>query len=173
MTQSAPSDTELVLTRVFKAPRELVWKAWTDDACLAEWWGPKGFGLEIVEFDFRTGGSFDYVMRTLDGFEMWGKFVYGEIKAPESMVFLSSFSDVEGGVTRAPFSQTWPLYVHNRLTLTETDGVTTLTLRGRPDDATDEERRTFEAGRGSIQQGFGGTFDQLDAFLAKAKADAG
>jgi uncharacterized protein YndB with AHSA1/START domain len=158
---------ELVITRVFDAPRGLVFKAWAEAERLVQWWGPKGFDVKVSQLDFRPGGIFHYGISLPDGNEMWGKFVYHEITEPERIVFVSSFSDKDGGITRAPFSQAWPLEVLNELTLTERDGKTTLTLRGGPINATDEEYKTFESAFGSMQQGFGGTFDQLDEYLAK------
>lgn len=65
-------------------------------------------------------------------------------------------------------SETWPLEMFNIVTLSEHDGRTTFTIRGRPIDATDEERATYVAGFELMQAGFGGTFDQLAAYLAKA-----
>ncbi|WP_231888233.1 SRPBCC domain-containing protein [Paenibacillus glucanolyticus] len=79
--------------------------------------------------------------------------------------FIQSYSDEEGNTIRAPFSGTWPLEVINHLMLTESEGKTTLTLRGGPFNATEEERTTFESMRPHVQQGFVGTFDQLDASL--------
>jgi uncharacterized protein YndB with AHSA1/START domain len=103
------------------------------------------------------------------GHEMYGRFVYREIAAPGRLIFVNSFSDAAGGITRAPFPQLgdrWPLEVLNSMTLTEKDGKTTLTLRGGPINATDEERKTFVSMFDSMRQGFGGTFDQLAAYLA-------
>ena len=80
---------------------------------------------------------------------MWGKFVYREIVAPERIVFVNSFSDEEGNPVRHPMSPTWPLEVLNTMTLSEHDGRTTLTIRGAPINASDEERKTFQAGRES------------------------
>src|SRR5580700_3871342 len=102
---------ELTLTRVLNAPQELVFKAWTEAKSLAQWWGPKGFTLNVAKLDFRPGGQFLYSMNDSNGFEMWGKFVYHEIEAPERLVFVNSFSDKEGNTIRAPFSATWPLEV--------------------------------------------------------------
>lgn len=86
---------------------------------------------------------------------------------PKKIVFVNSFSDVEGTITRAPFNPTWPLEVLNTLTLSENEGKTTLVLRGGPINATEEERRVFRAGFESMKQGFGGTFDQLADYLAR------
>jgi uncharacterized protein YndB with AHSA1/START domain len=106
-------------------------------------------------------------MKSPDGHSMSGKFVYREIVAPERMVFIVSFSDEMGGTTRHPMSQTWPLEVLNILTLTEHEGKTTLTLRGGPINATEEERKTFEENFKGMQQGFTGTFDQFEEYLSK------
>jgi uncharacterized protein YndB with AHSA1/START domain len=100
------------------------------------------------------------------GHEMWGRFVYRDITAPERLVYVSSFSDDSAGLTRAPFKDTFPLEILNTLTLSEQDGKTVLTLRGRPLNATAEEVATFIDMLPSMQQGFGGTFDQLAAYLA-------
>jgi uncharacterized protein YndB with AHSA1/START domain len=134
---------------------------------MTQWWGPKGFKMRVAKLDFRPGGVFHYGMQSPDGHEMWGKLVYREIVAPERLVFIVSFSDDKGGVTRHPMGPTWPLEVLNTLTLTEQDGKTTLTLRGSPVNATEEERKTFEAGFESMQQGFKGTLDQLENYLAR------
>lgn len=155
----------LVITRVFDAPRELVFKAWTEPERLAQWWGPKGFSLEISKLDLRPGGMFLGSQRSPEGFVMWGKFVYQEITPPEKLVFIQSFSDEEGNTIRAPFSPVWPLEIINELTLTEHEGKTTLTLRGGPINATEEELKAFEGMKPMVQQGFVGTFDQLDAYL--------
>ncbi|MGG3469567.1 SRPBCC domain-containing protein [Neobacillus pocheonensis] len=171
LTNSTTMDaekSELVITRTFNAPRELVFKVWTDPEHLKHWWGPKGFALDITKFDLRPDGVFLYRMRSEDGFEMWGKFVFREISAPEKLVYINSFSDEEGNTVRAPFSPIWPLEVLNTLTLSETDGKTTITHRGGPINASEEERKRFVEEFESMKQGFGGTFDQLDEYLARA-----
>jgi uncharacterized protein YndB with AHSA1/START domain len=167
MVENNATYKELMITRVFYAPRELVFKAWTDPERLAQWWGPKGYELQISKLDLRPGGIFLGSQRSPEGYVMYGKFVYQEITAPEKLVFIQSFSDEEGNTIRAPFSETWPLEVINHLTLTENEGKTTLTLRGGPFKSTEEEHATFESMRPHVQEGFGGTFDQLDAYLAK------
>ncbi|MDQ0871755.1 uncharacterized protein YndB with AHSA1/START domain [Paenibacillus sp. V4I3] len=158
---------ELVLTRTFNAPRELVFKAWTEAEHLAHWWGPTSFELSVHTLDLRPGGSFHYCMKSAEGFEMWGKFVYHEINSPEKLVYVNSFSDAEANIIRAPFSENFPLEIMNKLSFTENEGKTTLIMRGGPINATEEEHKFFEGMYDSMKQGFGGTFDQLDAYLAK------
>ncbi|HKZ97779.1 MAG TPA: SRPBCC domain-containing protein [Hyphomicrobiaceae bacterium] len=166
-----PAEREFVISRVFDAPRELVWKAWTEAPRLAQWWGPKGCTIRVVKLDVRPGGMFHYAMQFKPGHDMWGRFIYREIAAPERLVYVSSFSDAKGGITRAPFpkiSETWPREVLNTLILSEQGGKTTLTLRGSPINATEEEFKTFAGMFASMRQGFSGTFDQLAAYLAKS-----
>lgn len=163
-----PAASGLVITRVFDAPRDLVFKAYSEAERLAQWWGPKGFTMRVLRFEFRPGGVFHYSQQAPGGDEMYGKFVYREIESPERIVFVSSFADAEGNVTRNPWSAEWPLEVLNVLSLTENDGKTTLTLSGGPLNATEAERKTFETSVPMVQQGFKGTFDQLAAYLESA-----
>lgn len=93
-----------VISRTFDAPRDFMFKAWTDPAHMQRWWGPKGVTVVHRQMDLRPGGSYHYGMRTPDGHDMWGKFVYREIVKPERIVWINSFSDARGGVTRHPGS---------------------------------------------------------------------
>jgi len=156
-----------VISRVFDAPRDLVWKAHSELEGLKHWWGPKGFTWVTGTLDFRPGGMFHYGMRSPNGQEMWGRFVYREIVKPERIVSVSSFSDEKGGLTRHFLSPEWPLEMLNTATFTEAEGKTTLTINSVAINATAHERKIFEDGFASMQGGFTGTFDQLAAYLAK------
>lgn len=159
------TDNELVISRTFRAPQALVFKAFSEAEALAKWWGPKGFGIHVEKLDFRPGGIFHYYMTAPNGNRMWGRFMYQEIKAPERIVFVNSFSDENGGITANPWMPDWPLEVLNVLTLAEQGGETTLTLRGGPINASPRQHELFLANRPSMQAGFKGTFEQLDAYL--------
>ena len=165
-----PGERELVITRVFDAPRELVWQAFTESSRLAQWWGPMGCTMQVHSLELRPGGVFQYAMRSPDGHVEWGRFVYRDIQAPERMVFVNSFCDEKGTIIRAPFSPTWPLEILNTVTFTETNGKTTVTLRGGPINATEEELETFWNAQDSMRQGFSGTFDRLAVYLAAGQA---
>ena len=115
--------------RSFDAPRELMWKVWTDPAHMQRWWGPKGVTVIHSRMDLRPGGIYHYGMRTPDGHEMWGRFVFREIVEPERLVFVNSFSDEKGGLTRHPASPSWPLEMLSTITFTEQAGKTTVTER--------------------------------------------
>jgi len=167
--KSVTAGPDFVISRVFDAPRDLVWKAFTEPECMKQWWGPKGFTVIASKMDLRPGGTYHYGMKAPNGSAMWGKFVFREIVAPERMVFINSFSDEAGGVTRHPGSALWPLEMLSTFTFEEQGGKTKVTIRWAPHNATDEERKTFDAGHDSMRQGWGGTMDQLAAYLAKSR----
>lgn len=95
-TPTANEKQELVLTRVFDAPREVVFEAWTDPRHLVQWWGPKGFTNPVCEADARPGGAIRVHMRAPDGtvYPMTG--VFDEVVRPERLVFTSTPLDAQG-----------------------------------------------------------------------------
>lgn len=158
---------EFVITRTFKAPQKMIWKAFTEAEHLNHWWGPTGFKMDTIHLSLKPGGTFHYSMTSPDGNVMWGKFIYREIEPTHKLIYTNSFSNEKGETTRAPFSENWPLEIMNTLTLEEENGQTKLTLRGTPVNPSEEEIKMFESMTESMNQGFGGTFDQLDAYLEK------
>ena len=97
MTKNTSNEIErMVVTRVFDAPRELVWKAWTDAKYVMQWWGPKGFTSPACKMDVRVGGKSLLCMRTPDGYEGWNAVEYHEIVPYEKIVSSMYFSDSEG-----------------------------------------------------------------------------
>ena len=97
MTKDTVEETErMVVTRVIDAPRELVWKAWTDPQYVMQWWGPKGFTTPVCKMDFRVGGKFLLCMKSPDGQEFWNGGEYHEIVPHEKIVSSMYFSDADG-----------------------------------------------------------------------------
>jgi uncharacterized protein YndB with AHSA1/START domain len=97
MRNNTVNETErMVVTRVFDAPRELVWKAWTDPKYVMQWWGPKGFTASACKMDFRVGGKFLICTTTPDGQEFWHGGEYHEIVPHEKIISSMYFSDSEG-----------------------------------------------------------------------------
>ena len=88
----------LTLERIFKAPIQLVWEAWTQPEHIAEWWGPKGMETEVVEHDFRIGGKWKYVMLMPDGNEFIGDGVYSVIVELEKIFSSANFKPMTVGV---------------------------------------------------------------------------
>lgn len=157
----AGTEKPFVLTRTFDAPRELVWKAWTDAEHLKRWFGPKGFTMPQCSLDLHVGGIFHYGLKSPDGHEMWGKWTFLEIVPPEKLVVIASFSDAKCGVTRHPMSDAWPLETLSTTMFAEHGGKTTLTLRWAAHNATEAERAMFDASHESMKQGWGETMEQL------------
>ena len=162
-----PAFAPFEISRLYDAPRARVWQAWTEPSRLKHWWGPRGFTVHTCKVDLRPGGTFLYGMKAPDGSDMWGKFVYREIKAPEKLVFVVSFSDPQGGVTRHPLSPDWPEYILSTVEFSDLGGKTKVSIRWIPHEASEAERKVFEAGRPSMTQGWGGTLDQLEAYLGQ------
>ena len=93
---NTPTDREIVMTRVFDAPRRMVFDAFSKPELLKRWFGPWGWCLVVCDVDLRVGGSFRFVMRGPDGREMGMRGVYREIVAPERSVHMESFDDYPG-----------------------------------------------------------------------------
>ncbi len=158
-----------VIVREFAAPRDLVWRAWTEREHLMAWFGARGFRMSQARLDLRPGGLFHYRSELPDGREMWGRFAYREIVPPLKLVWINSFSDPQGGVVSHPFtSDPWPREMLTVVTFAESGGKTTVTIHWTPFDASEAERRTFENGRDSMTMGWGGTLDRLTDHLASA-----
>ena len=162
---------EFSVTRIFAAPRALVWRCFTEPEHMEHWWGPKGSTIIAATMDLRVGGTYHGAMRDPEGRVMWAKFVYRQIVEPQLLVWEHSFSDEAGGLTRHPLSPTWPLKLLTTVTFEDTpDGRTKLTLRWSPLNATEEERSTFDAAHDGMRGGWAGTFDQLAAYLDRVQA---
>jgi uncharacterized protein YndB with AHSA1/START domain len=142
---------ELVISRVFDAPRSLVFKAWSDPEHLAHWWGPKDFTLPACTIDFRPGGAYRFHMRSPEGADHWLRGVYREIAEPERLAFTFAWKDAEG----KPGHETLVT-----VTFAELGGKTQLTMR----------QAVFEsfAARTEHQSGWAECLDRLAAYLARA-----
>ncbi len=92
-TTHVSSEREIVLTRIFDAPRDLVWKAWTDPSHVAEWWGPRGFETRVTELDLRPGGRWRYVMVGPDGAEYPVTGMFREVVPKERFVTSDEFDE--------------------------------------------------------------------------------
>ena len=159
----APEGQELVITRVFDAPRELVFKAWTEPERLMRWWAPKGCTTPYLRIDPRVGGVFHYCMRLPEGRDIWGIGVYREIVEPERIVYTDAFADADGNpVSPAHYgmSPSHPPETLVTVTFAEQEGKTMLTLRHSIPKSVEEWEGT--------QQGWTEMFDRLAEELAKA-----
>lgn len=159
-----------VISRIFAAPRDLVWKCFTEPERMQAWFGPKGSVVVASKMDLRVGGTYHGAIRDDSGRVMWAKFAYREIEAPKRLVWVHSFSDETGGLTRHPLIPTWPLELLTTVTFEDSsNGKTKITLRWTPLNATPEEQQTFDATRDGMNSGWTGSFERLDAYLGTAK----
>jgi uncharacterized protein YndB with AHSA1/START domain len=150
-TYTTPSDREIAMTRVFDAPRRLVWEAWTNPEHVPHWMlGPDGWTMPVCEIDLRPGGSWRFVWRREDGSEMAMTGVYQEIVAPERLVNTEAW----GG--------DWPETL-NTLILTEENGKTRMESRMLypSKEARDAALQT------GMKEGADQSFDRLEDYLRK------
>jgi uncharacterized protein YndB with AHSA1/START domain len=154
------------ISRIFKAPRKLVWEVQTKPEHLAKWLSPEGFESIHANQDFRVGGIYHYGLRGPGGMEMWGKQVYREIVPLEKIVVIQTFSDKDGGLTRHPMAPTWPAEMLSTTTFEDAGKDTKLTISWHPYNSDEAGNATFEQSRSSMDQGFAGTFAKLEAYLA-------
>ncbi len=156
-TVTLPSDTEILITRCFEAPRALVWDALTTPRHLLRWWGPTWSPLVACDVDLREGGAWRYVTRDADGNELAWRGVYREIVAPERIVSTEVFEGYPDAESV------------NVMTLTEADGVTTLQTLVRHSSAEHRDGHVNSGMEGGMQE----TFDRLDDLLDLADTPAG
>lgn len=152
--------TPLVVTREFAAPLELVWRAWTEADHFARWFGPKGCTVHLARFEPRPGGIAHLRLSLPDGQEMWVRAAYRELVPQRKLVWVTSPSDAEGGITARPM---WP---RERLTVVSfayQAGRTTVTVLWVPLDATAADLDAFESGRSGASAGWHGPFEKLAA----------
>jgi len=129
---SKPGKGDLIITRVFDAPRGLVWKAWTEPERLMHWWGPKNFTAPACRIDLRVGGTYLYCMRSPEGKDYWSTGVYREIIPLERIVCTDSFADEKGNVVPAAHygvSGVFPLEMLVTVTFEELERKTKMILR--------------------------------------------
>jgi uncharacterized protein YndB with AHSA1/START domain len=153
---------ELILERMFDAPRELVFKAFSEAEHLKHWWGPRGWTLTVCNVDFRPGGIWHYCMKCMDenqgefyGQEAWGKAVYQEIVEPEKIVYIDYFSDAEGNEAEGLPSSKITMF------LEEHEGRTKLVSRSEYESAEALEA-VMKMG---MEQGISETWDRLEEYL--------
>lgn len=171
MTLEQPASEAEVFTieRVFDASVALVWDACTKAEHLGQWFGPPGTTVKVRSLDLKPGGVFLYGMEMPGGVTMWGKWVFRQIDAPNSLAYVVSFCTEDGTPVRHPMAPMWPLEVLAVQTFKDQNGKTLMTSRSWPINATPEERAVFTAGHASMQMGFSGAWMQLDAYLTRMK----
>jgi len=125
-------EDEIVITRLFYAPRDLVWRAWTEPGFVMQWWGPKGYTSPFCTIDLRIGGTYLYCMRSPEGKDFWSTGMYREIKKPERIVCTDSFAEEKGNIVPAThygMSTDFPAEMLMTVTFEVRPGMTRITLQ--------------------------------------------
>lgn len=163
------ADREFVITRVFDASRERVWKAWTEPKRMARWWGPKAFTNPVCEMDVRVGGAFRIVMRGPDGADYPAKGFYREVVKPARLVMALDHSELPDAwhdkvnPRRDKTAGKPALEALTQVTLEERDGKTKQTIRIHFDSAK-VRAALLKIG---MSHGWSQSLERLDALLAK------
>ncbi|MGH7244605.1 MAG: SRPBCC family protein [Phycisphaerales bacterium] len=169
---ASPATKPFVITRVFDAPIDLVWKVWTDREHLMQWFGPANVNISRATLDLRIGGTFHYCQRDGDGNEAWAKWTFRKIAPPDRLEFLISAADETGKTIPIPFDPNWPTEMLSVVTFVPHAGIgkgTVVRVEWTPHNANAIAQKTFDAGRGMMQVGWTGTLDRLaKCFASKA-----
>jgi len=159
---SEPKNQKVCITRLFDAPREYVFKAWSNAEHLARWFAPDGCAVHFVRMDFRPGGGFHSCIRSPQGHECWCVGEYVEIESPARLVFTMAIANAQGervDPAAIGMDPEWPAETITTVTFTDVDGKTELTLRQTVNEAL--------AKRTGAHPSWLQMFDRLDADLAE------
>ncbi len=153
------------MTRVFDAPKDLVWRAWTEADLVQRWYGP-GVETVIHEFEVKPGGLWLNEMRMGER-SMKQRMEFTEVSPTDRLVFLMSNADEDWKVTANPMMPDWPRTLLTTVTLEDRDGGTLLTLNWDPHEATDAEEAAFAAAASDFNKGWGAGMKIIDEILAE------
>jgi uncharacterized protein YndB with AHSA1/START domain len=162
------ADDHFVITRVFDAPRDLVWRAWTEPDRIVAWFGPRGAPrARVLRHELRVGGMLLTARDNPDGTLLCDRFVYREISPVSRLVWVHGFGDPQGGLARHPTIADWPLELMTTVTFVELGDRTEVTMDWLPLAASAAERTAFDKGRPQSHAGWSGSFDVLADLLRK------
>ena len=159
---------EYVIDRVFDAPRDLVWRAWSDPKLLAVWYGP-GVETIIHEFDLRPGGVWRNEMKWGDKSDL-SKMAFQEVVPNEKMVWLHCSTDADWNVAPNKMMPDWPQVLLTTVTFEERGDTTNVRLSQIPVDATEAELACFAKMMAGMDNGWGSGFKIIDDILADLAA---
>ncbi len=156
-TATKTNQQVLIIDRVFNAPIEMVWRAWTNPEHFMEWWGPKNFTCPFCEIDFHVGCTYLACMRSPEGGNYWSTGVYREIIPMKRIIYTDCFADEKGNIVPASYyglpGEDWPLELLVKVSFEDQDGKTKMTLKhtGIPSGKMNE----------MTEQGWNESFDKL------------
>ncbi|WP_282609536.1 SRPBCC domain-containing protein [Pelagibius sp. Alg239-R121] len=157
-----------VLEREFDAPRELVWKTWTDPELLARWYGPNVETI-VHRLEVKPGGLWLNEMNWGDK-SHFQRVEYTEVKPPERLVWLHSNSDADWNIVSSPMMPDWPRVLLTTVTFEDADGKTRMRLTWVPHEANAAEIACFEGAIEGMGKGWGAGMELLAQLLAELQA---
>ena len=158
---------EYVMERTFNAPRDMVWRTWTDRELLGRWYGP-GVETEIHELDVKPGGRWLNEMKMQHG-SFYERFEYLEVEAPSRLVWIQSNTDAEWN-TAPPMMENWPKTLKAVVTFEADGDKTNMRFVWSPHEASDIECATFEGAMAGLGKGWGSGMAIIDEILAELQA---
>jgi uncharacterized protein YndB with AHSA1/START domain len=163
---------QFVINRTFDAPLDLMFQMWTDPKHFSRWLAPTGFEMQFIRSDIKPGGSTFYFM-TGGGMKMYGRAEYLKIQKPDLLVYTQQFCDENEKISRHPMASTWPETMLTTVKLAaEGPEQTRVTVTWEPYGATTrEELETFIKAKAGMTQGWTGSFDKLEAYVAENQSD--
>ncbi|WP_413292387.1 SRPBCC family protein [Bdellovibrio sp. HCB185ZH] len=159
---------KFVINRVFEAPIHTMFEMWTNPTHFAKWLAPTGFNMKFLRSDIKPGATTFYCMENDSGLKMYGRAKYLEILAPNKLVYTQEFTDEKENQSRHPMAPTWPAVMQTTVLFAEespTETRVTVTWEV-VSDYTAEELETFIKGRAGMTQGWTGSFDKLEEYIA-------
>ena len=159
---------EYKLDRIFNAPRELVWRAWTDPEILHRWYGP-GVETIIHQYDLKPGGAWLNEMKWGDNSDL-SKMVFQEVVPQEKLVWHHSSTDAEWNIVASPRMPDWPKVLLTTVIFEDLGDKTNVRLTQVPMDATDAEIACFAEMMAGMDQGWGSGYAIIDELLAELQA---
>lgn len=169
LAKETSNEEKFVINRSFEAPLEVMYEMWTNPKHFSAWLAPTGFTMEFLRADIRPGGSTFYLMTDGKTTKMYGRASYLEMQKPSRLVYTQQFCDEKENISRHPFAPTWPETMLTTVTFVEEGPDTTrVTVTWQAHgSATREELETFIKAKGGMTQGWTGSFDKLEDYLAK------
>lgn len=160
---------KFIINRSFEAPIDVLFDMWSKPEHLSRWLPPTGSTMEFIHCDIRPGGKSFYKMSGHGGTPMYGRTQYLKLERPNQIVYTQQFSDANEGISRHPMSPTWPETMLTTVLLSEEGpNQTRVTITWEPTGTTtSQELETFIKARGGMTQGWTGSLDKLEGYLAE------
>jgi uncharacterized protein YndB with AHSA1/START domain len=157
---------EFIISREFKADLDTIWKMFTEPKHMSSWYGPKEITTGHCDMDFKRGGYYHFSMIAKDNNESWGKLYFIDIVKNVRLIYLNTFSNSKGEITRHPMAPLMPVELLTTINFSKVDEkISKIEIRWYPINALPEEIKMFNEFHGSFTMGWTGSLDRLESIL--------